>query len=374
MNGFFKFSLWVVLAGLAIKLCGSTGFALTIAGGIAFLFATWFLGRMDIKEEREPDKFELNPKLYSVSSVDEPDKLLTEPELENAISVQVRYQKNLETLIGVLCFAAVICMAVSVYYFNGNMLAIFGLTGALLALLGKCNHKYANHKIAGYTLEMEKKRDLYLSLYPRPKLDLNNPESLKLFCSHFETLVEAEIAANIAKAIGVGFMIYPGDSMRMVCGSQYQEIIEKYYYNFRETLLDTVRNISNLQIIPAEQLPEPLDPVPPSPQVSESTERAAFTLKKFCSYWPTREEAATALAVRYHIIALACTGFNEMYYPNDSLSDIADDITELIIAIREQFEIDDPIKDAGKMDDKFTFADFVHYILKKQEKKKYENS
>ena len=116
---------------------------------------------------------------------------------------------------------------------------------------------------------------------------------------------------------------------------------------------------------------QPLDTGKVETYLSDGICRPLFDKVLFVSYWPTREEAEIAWAIRQIVIAQMGRPEEMMVYPNDPMAlmdfwngDSLEDV-EFIMGLEEHFKIKIPDSDTGKFFQEFTLQDAVKYIQSK---------
>ncbi len=284
----------------------------------------------------------------------------------------------------------------------GLVLAATGAGFGLAAAAGIAVRRKRKKRLEQWNSRLAEARDAWLAVHPRPAQEWSAGANTDYFCRHYSSSIEAEAACILAELAGIGFVVYPQDSLRLAAGNRYARLMEE---------LDSVGVVD----VPAEfggavqalvrrlhccfpRVPEGLSPesMEEPPPLSAPLERVREEMQKnrwdvldedlfrdeirrrpemserlFCSYWPSAEEADIALRIRRLAIAYMEREVTMMCYPNDPmplLLYIADDSmesVEFILATEQEFLISIPDAETEKIFS-MSFAEVVDLIRKKQ--------
>ncbi len=224
----------------------------------------------------------------------------------------------------------------------------------------------------------------------RPPFSPDRPEDLARFCRCFGSESEARTACEFACRADFHFLTLPQDSLLLTAGKngfrQYAELCETLDFDpidFHPTIGEAVLLLNNHRRITERRTPVPgeLPPAesrlaPPlsngvrklrdlscagkNPDVQEIFEeeyarRPLFSEALFCSYWPSCEKAAIAMAVRDTAAEVTGRGYSMMCCPEapvallvngefDSMEDV-----DFILTLEQRFSIRIPDGDAAKL-------------------------
>ena len=283
----------------------------------------------------------------------------------------------------------------------GLVLAAAGGGFGFAAAAGIAVRRKRKKRLEQWNSCLAEARDAWLAVHPRPAQEWSAGANADYFCRHYSSSIEAEAACILVELAGIGFVVYPQDSLRLAAGNRYAQLMDD---------LDSIGVVD----IPAEfggavqalvrrlhccfpKIPEGLSPESKEepPPLSAPLERVREEMRKnhwdvldedlfreeirqrpemserlFCSYWPSAEEADIALRIRRLAIAHMERDVTMMCYPNDPMPlllyvvDDSMDSVEFLLAVEQEFLISIPDAEAEKIFS-MSFAEMVDFIRKK---------
>ena len=285
---------------------------------------------------------------------------------------------------------------------GGPVLMAAGAGFGLVAAAGIAVRWRRKKRFAQWNSCLAEARDAWLAVHPRPAQKWSAGANADYFCRHYSNAIEAEAACILAELAGIGFVVYPQDSLRLAAGNRYARLMEELESigivdvpaEFGGAVQALVRRLySCFPKIPEGLSPEskveppplsaPLERVREEMQKNrrdvldedlfreEIRQRPEMSERLFCSYWPSAEEADIALRIRRLAIMYMEREVTMMCYPNDPmplLLYIADDSmesVEFILATEQEFLISIPDAEAEKIFS-MSFAEAVDFVLEKQ--------
>ena len=407
MNKLLIFAVWLLSLGAAIQWGNGWWIASVILAG--FLRLVWKRRR----KEKTPVVIDL--------SRDVPDELFAVPQLsaagpfltasgwekrlrqeEATARRQRRWEKRLPLILLLPGIPAMLILIWVNPTIGGPVLMAAGAGFCLAAAAGIAEMAWRKKRFAQWNSCLGEARDAWLATHPRPAQDWGEGANLDYFCRHYGTPLEAEAACILAELAGIGFVVYPPDSLRLAAGSRYARLMEELDSigvvdipaEFGGAVQTLMRRLQpSLGKIPEGLSPEnKAEPPPLSAPLErirnemyrnnwkvldeklfheEIRQRPEMSKRLFCSYWPSAEEADIALRIRRLAIEQMGREATMMCYPNDPMPlllyivDDSMDSMEFILATEQEFLISIPDAEAEKMFS-WSFAEMVDFVRKKQ--------
>lgn len=232
-------------------------------------------------------------------------------------------------------------------------------------------------------------------LVRRPAFDWQDNGQCHYLARHFSNALEARYALSFLQEWQIKHLIYPEDELLAFIPGETAVRTPSLLHTNARTFGEFIRESVNLRMPESRaeefgrntppELPEeikklfkrekgdlqPLDTGKVETYLSNGICRPLFDKVLFVSYWPTREEAEIAWAIRQIVIAQMGRPEEMMVYPNDPMAlmdfwdgDSLEDM-EFIMGLEEHFKIKIPDSDVQKFFLEFTLQDAVKYIQSK---------
>lgn len=406
MNKLLIFAIWLLSLGTAIQWGnGWWIFGIVLAG---FLPLVWRRRKKNAPAAIDRSR-EVPDDLFTVPPLLAAGPFLTAPGWEERLrreEATARRQKRWENWLPLLLLLPGIPVMLVLIgakpTIGGPVLMAAGAGFGLVAAAGISERALRKKRLVQWNSCLGEARDAWLAVHPRPAQDWSAGANADYFCRHYSSSIEAEAACILAELAGIGFAVYPQDSLRLAAGNRYARLMEDLESigvidvpaEFGGAAQALARRLhSCYSKIPEGLLPEskveppplsaPLERVRKGIQESHSNvldedlfreeirQRPEMSERLFCSYWPSVEEADIALRIRRLAIEHMEREVTMMCYPNDPmplLLYIADDSmesVEFILAMEQEFLISIPDAEAEKILSR-SFAEMVDFVRKKQ--------
>ncbi len=390
--------LFFVLFSLLAVLCGALLLGNAGGGWVALAVIVSVIGFIGYRRIRKEPVAALGPAPFAVPDghpkLETREPVMADEALDEKYRREEKFFRNLDGIFVIGAFSLTVVCFILLFMVNPGKVCLWGgVLGLFWCLAARVIRRYV---AASDGRDLEEARDAFLAAHPRPPLVLGDSQACDHYLRHFGSEAEMSVAGRVLSAIDPGFMIYPEDSFYLVCGKRYPEVRRRLARVFHCPLLLTTvgglvdevveqRRIRLDRDIPAELFQDRGDALPPpplpeflkakkwreAPILEEIAKRPEFSLRLFCSYWATREEALIALTLRDLAVDHMSRPESMMCYPNDPvpvlllLDDDSMESVEFVLAMEEAFGVDIPDAELEKAF-QWTLADFVENIQRKQ--------
>ena len=407
MNKLLIFAVWLLSLGAAIQWGNGWWISGVILAG--FLCLAWRRRRKENTPAVIDRSREVANELFTVPPLLAVGPFLTAAGWEERLRQeeakarrQKRWEKRLPLILLLPGIPAMLILIGVKPTIGGPVLMAAGAGFGLLAAAGTSERAGRKKRFAQWNSCLGEARDAWLAVHPRPAQDWGEKANSDYFCRHYSNPTEAEAACILAELAGIGFAVYPKDSLRLAAGNRYARLMEDLDSigvvdvpaEFSGAAQALARRLhSCYSKIPEDLSPESKEEPPPLSAPLERVrkgiqgnhwnvldedlfreeirQRPEMSERLFCSYWPSAEEADIALRIRRLAIEHMEREVTMMCYPNDPmplLLYIADDSmesVEFILAMEQEFLISISDGEAEKMLSR-SFAEMVDFVRKKQ--------
>ena len=404
MSNHLVFSVWLIMLGSALQ----WGNIWWTCGVIACGLFTLLLRRRGRTSNTLPEyAAQIPEELFSVPPLIASGPFLEQNELdgqlqqaENRLRHWESHSRNFAFLIAVSGIAAV---AVTAWLTSCRQLftalLLWGSLESILLLFCLGVKRYLRNQLKHRSIDLQSTRAQWLLNHPRPPLCLDRQQDRDHFCRFYPGKAEARWACILTELAGIDFLVYPQDSLRLAAGGGYAQFLQQTARHGLKitgtTFHEVIRSIlgQSPSALPEDLAVAGTASAPPLSTflvkvrknmlrknwkslseellLQEIQQRPEMSVRLFCSYWPTGEQAAIALAIRELAIQNMDRPATMMCYPNDpaplllyvDLDSL--ESAEFFLGMEEKFHIRITDAEAEELFSR-SFAEIVEYVQRKQ--------